>query len=246
MSTMPVWDAPARTAWPAQPPVVIPPPVATQPPVQIRRKPVRKNTKSNSGCGCLLALLLLVGGVVVLGRLGGSKPTPAGMQGMTTARPAHAQSLPSRPMDVFRPDASGHRVDASLEGCAVERIVSGGMPQYRLSAWVNPGNRSNVRVAAYFVDSFGYSVRAMSQASANRDGTLCSGTWIDFPTPQASSYLPQKARVEMNVPVSAARTPPATVQFSLFDDQDVELARWNVAVLPANTGFDQRTRAPAR
>lgn len=220
-----------------QPAGSVPPRLSPSAQHPLRRLPGRAPAakKSNSGCGCLLTILIALAAFVFVGRSSRtSKPVVATAQPVVTVQIPPTASLPGRPPTIFVPSASTFEEGLSpiLGECEVDRVQTTGTPHYRLRAQVSTPSNRRVLLTAYFLDRFGYSVRGVGFGSSNRDGTLSAGAWVIGSDGPAERL--QSRRVELLVPVSGARTEPASVQFSLFDDGAEELARRNVSLVPGN------------
>ena len=219
------------------PPSVAPPPpqfipVGYPPGGQPRVMPPPKK-KSSSGCGCLLAILIVVGIFVAIGRYSAHsiKPYNAPKPSEITVELAGSATLPQRPQYMFTPPPLplGPSRSPVLRNLSIQRVWMDGAEHYVLKANVGMGSQPRVLVAAYFLNSQGYPVQSQGYGYAHVDGTACIGSWVSDSTSRDPYGSTPTTLVEMSMPTSVAPN-TATVQFSLFGEDYVELARGSVAV----------------
>lgn len=191
--------------------------------------------KSGSGCGCLLAFLIVVGIIAAIGRFGSRSEAPSKADPAVTTERLFSSALPSRPMAPFYPPAPplGPYTPPVMRQCLIETSRGGSTNEYSIQATVGPGSRGRVKLAVYLLDSFNYSVASRDYDYRNSDGTLSTGCWVNgSAVPQTNRYgAAATTAVRLSIPMSSARSSVAAAQFSLFDENGVELDR---VITPVN------------
>lgn len=206
--------------------------------------PVPKKS-GGSGCGCLLAFLIVVGIVAAIGRFG-TTSKPGRPSDYIHSDSMHSAQVPMRPVAPFLPPPLpvGDFTFPVLRDCSIEKTGSGYDEKFSMRATVGPGSYRRVQLAVYLLDSFSYSVVSRDFDHKNSAGTLCAGKWVTWAGGDEHDDLMTAVttEVQMTLPTSSARSPVAAAQFSMFTESGVELARITVPL----QGVSPRYPGPSR
>lgn len=219
----------------AAPPVIAPPPGQ---PVQPQYAGATVNPRYNpsapvakSGCGCVLAVLLLLGVFVGIFSLSRDEYTETVSPALPreTVLIAEPSLLPSRPYDFFivPPLPVGVKQYPVMHNLQIQRNRDeSGTEQFQMQGNIGAGGYPCVLWVAYFVDARGDTIKARGSLYANSEGAFSAGAWVYATMDSTGS----SKRVELTLPTSAAQLSPAAVQFCLFDENQTELARQSLPV----------------